>query len=312
MKIFIILSNTLRDFIHIVGILLIASCFLISCSPSSNKWMKKTVEKSGRGCIASIRMVDIYYNKDGSIDSNSDTNGYCLYTFDYKNNIITGTMVSDTSSEVVEFHKFGRFGKEEFYLNLYGNIIHLKYHFNKQGLLTKETSIDTTASNYKETNYFYDNRKRLIKKVTHNKDRITQDSSQIQYISGKDITLTMKYRMFKGNKFVTKTISNAKSGIDTIYSNSIYANKMTIIKKNKKNHKRYEDVYSNGKLVSSSTSIFNRQNDIMIKETTFPDREKQIERFEYIKDNVGNVIQNDIYIDGRLSAQFFYTFTYCN
>ncbi|KXK18339.1 MAG: hypothetical protein UZ08_BCD001001877 [Candidatus Parvibacillus calidus] len=126
--------------------------------------MKKTVEKSGRGCIASIRMVDIYYNKDGSIDSNSDTNGYCLYTFDYKNNIITGTMVSDTSSEVVEFHKFGRFGKEEFYLNLYGNIIHLKYHFNKQGLLTKETSIDTTASNYKETNYFYDNRKRLIKK----------------------------------------------------------------------------------------------------------------------------------------------------
>lgn len=44
----------------------------------------------------------------------------------------------------------------------------------------------------------------------------------------------------------------------------------------------------------------------MIKETTFPDREKQIERFEYIKDNVGNVIQNDIYIDGRLSAQFLY------
>ncbi|HQN56006.1 MAG TPA: hypothetical protein PLR24_02155, partial [Saprospiraceae bacterium] len=84
------------------------------------------------------------------------------------------------------------------------------------------------------------------------------------------------------------------------------------IKNDKKNHKRYEDVYSNGKLVSSSTSIFNRQNDIMIKETTFPDREKQIERFEYIKDNVGNVIQNDIYIDGRLSAQFFYTFTYCN
>ncbi len=291
---------------------LLALFIFPSCSPIMSKGMKKAMAKTGRGCIASIRSTDFYYKADGSIDSSrSDLNKYYLDSFDYKNNTILSFEVTGNESKMVEMQKFGRFGKEEFYLDLYGNIFHTKYYYNKDGLLIKENSVDTTKSSYHKTHYFYDNKKRLVKSLTYDKNGIAKDSTLIQYSSGGNVTTTLNFRSMTGNDYISKTISNAKTGIDTIYNNTLYSNNFTVRRVDKKASKSYEDVYSNGKLKSSILRVLNRQGEVLLAETTYPDREKKINRNEYTRDKKGNVIQLNLYTDGRLTAQYFETYRYC-